>query len=141
MVDGAGGVGYSRELSVAGPEHIRRHNPDARAAWDHDGIEAAFIEKGSSIWYWSGERWAELNGSDQPNAAPCGRAAVHACGGSQLIAQGTPKRSTSVPNATAQNVASSGWMTRPRSARASKTPRAVSMSGGLVVSEKPRPGS
>jgi hypothetical protein len=64
VVDGAGGVGYSRLLSVARPDHIRLHNADMHVAIDHDGIENAFIEKGSTIWYWSGRTWAELNGSD-----------------------------------------------------------------------------
>ena len=67
VVDGAGGVGFSRLLSVASPDHIRGHAARVgglRAAIDHDGIEDAFVEKASSIWYWSGGKWSQLPGAD-----------------------------------------------------------------------------
>src|SRR5829696_2845490 len=50
VVDGAGGIGFSRLLSVASPDHIRGHAARVgglRAAIDHDGIEDAFVEKAS----------------------------------------------------------------------------------------------
>jgi hypothetical protein len=64
VVDAAGTAGYSRALYVAAPDHIRRHNPDARLPIDRDGIEEAFLEKGSTIRLWSGRAWIELPGSD-----------------------------------------------------------------------------
>jgi hypothetical protein len=67
VVDGAGSIGFSRSLSAASPDHIRRHSADRTAAVsaiDHDGIEDAFLEKGSSIWYWSRGRWSQLPGAD-----------------------------------------------------------------------------
>lgn len=69
VVDAAGSVGFSRSLFTATPEHIRRHAvhasvPSPAIAVDRDGIEDAFLEKGSSIWYWSGGKWWELGGAD-----------------------------------------------------------------------------
>jgi hypothetical protein len=61
VVDGSR-VGFSRGLSVAAAARIRSKAPTIAA--DHDGIEDAFIEKGSSIWYWSGGRWVQLPGAD-----------------------------------------------------------------------------
>jgi len=64
-----GRIGYSRAIFVAAPADIRRHNsaPEAtRAVLDHDGIGDAFIEKASIIWYWSGSRWEQLSGANQP---------------------------------------------------------------------------
>jgi hypothetical protein len=31
---------------------------------DHQGIDDAFIEKGSSVWYFRAGRWLKLNGAD-----------------------------------------------------------------------------
>ena len=67
VVDGAGGIGFSRRLATAAPDRIRQHASQQRTSMsdpDHDGIEDAFLEKGSSIWYWFGGRWLELPGAD-----------------------------------------------------------------------------
>jgi hypothetical protein len=61
-VDGRGSMGYSRFLAVAHPSHILDHNPDFKAR--HDGIEDAFAEKASVIYYFQGGRWIELGGAD-----------------------------------------------------------------------------
>ena len=64
-----GQIGYSRGISVASPSNIRQHNPKADPPLpplDHDGIDDAFIEKASVIWFWSGGRWRELAGADVP---------------------------------------------------------------------------
>jgi hypothetical protein len=61
------GIGYSRLLSVAPSKVIRRHIPHGNQpspAIDHDGIEDAFIEKGSVLWYYSGEKWIRFAGAD-----------------------------------------------------------------------------
>jgi hypothetical protein len=69
VVDRDGSIGFSRSLSTATPGHVRRHAvygpaPAPALAIDHDGIEDAFLEKGSSIWYWSGGKWSRLPGAD-----------------------------------------------------------------------------
>ena len=69
VVDAAGGIGFSRGLSTGTPDHIRRHAvrgpvSSPRLAIDHDGIEDAFVEKASSIWYWSDGQWSRLPGAD-----------------------------------------------------------------------------
>jgi len=67
VVDGAGAIGFSRALSAATPQRITHHGarePPAALSTDHDGIEDAFLEKSSSIWYWSGGKWLELPGAD-----------------------------------------------------------------------------
>jgi len=58
-------VGFSRAIGVASPSHIRSHGKQTVVARvDHDGIEDAFIQKGSTIWYWFGGEWHELPGAD-----------------------------------------------------------------------------
>ena len=58
-------VGFSRAIKVASPAHIRSYGKQTIVARvDHDGIEDAFIEKASTIWYWSGGEWHELPGED-----------------------------------------------------------------------------
>jgi hypothetical protein len=64
----AGRPGFSRELSVAEPANIRRHF-DAYGGpqlppLDHDGIDDAFLEKGSVVHYWHEGRWLQLQGAD-----------------------------------------------------------------------------
>ncbi len=66
QVVGPGVVGYSREIVAATAEYIRAHGRgDARLPRvTHEGINDLFVEKGSSVWYWSGGRWLELPGAD-----------------------------------------------------------------------------
>ena len=56
---------------------------------------------------------------------------------SQLTCQGTPKRSTNMPNRAAQNVCSSGITTVPPLARSPKTRSASATVGIWSESEKP----
>jgi hypothetical protein len=67
VVDATGGIGFSRLLTAAAPGHIRGHAARVSGphpAVDHDGIEDYFLEKSSSILYWSGRKWLELPGAD-----------------------------------------------------------------------------
>ena len=59
-------IGYSRTIVAATAGYIRernRNNPQLPRL-DHDGINDLFVEKGSSVWYWDGGRWLELDGAD-----------------------------------------------------------------------------
>jgi hypothetical protein len=63
-----GVVGYSRSVSVADARYIREHHaafggPEPPPL-DHDGINDAFVEKGSVVWYWHRGRWLRLPGAD-----------------------------------------------------------------------------
>lgn len=68
IVDGNGGIGFSRLLSVVQPQTIRTAHANSGVlelpSLDHDGIEDAFVEKGSRVWYRNEERWLQLAGSD-----------------------------------------------------------------------------
>lgn len=68
VIDGQGGIGFSRALMVASPQAIRRHHANSGGPepplLDHDGIDDAFVEKGSKVWYWHEGRWLQLMGSD-----------------------------------------------------------------------------
>ena len=58
-------VGYSRAISVASPAHIRSYGGHKMVSpLDHDGIEDAFVGKGSTILYWYRGRWRDLPGAD-----------------------------------------------------------------------------
>jgi hypothetical protein len=65
-IDGNGSIGYSRVISTANSRSIRSHSApeEALPPLTHDGIEDVFAEKGSSILFWTGRRWARLRGSD-----------------------------------------------------------------------------
>jgi hypothetical protein len=63
-----GEIGFSREITVAAPEDVRTHyewytNVEPPVL-THDGIDDAFAEKGSTVWYRQGDRWVKLLGSD-----------------------------------------------------------------------------
>jgi hypothetical protein len=65
---GNGRIGFSRELSVASPRYIQEHykaygGPEPPPL-DHDGINDAFVEKASVVWYWYKEQWLRLTGAD-----------------------------------------------------------------------------
>jgi len=69
QVTDPGKIGYSRGIGVADPNNIRRHNlrpATPLPTLDHDGIDDAFIEKASVIWYWASNRWLQLAGADAP---------------------------------------------------------------------------
>jgi len=59
-------IGYSRMLTAVNPQSLRSRaiKHSALKAIGHDGIEDAFIEKGSLIWYWSGVKWVKVSGAD-----------------------------------------------------------------------------
>lgn len=68
VIDGDGHIGFSRALGVAGPEAIRKYHANSGGpklpSLHHDGIDDAFAEKGSRVWYWHEGRWLELPGAD-----------------------------------------------------------------------------
>ena len=68
VVAPGGVVGYSRALDIATPRYIREHQKryggTIPARLDHDGINDIFVEKASVVWYWSGQRWLQLQGAD-----------------------------------------------------------------------------
>jgi len=68
IVNGDGVIGFSRSLSVATPQYIRRQHAryggPTPPALDHDGIEDGFLEKASVVWYWHQGRWWRLPGAD-----------------------------------------------------------------------------
>jgi len=61
-------VGYSRAIGVAAEVDLQRapEAPDEQTppSITHDGIDDAYIEKGSNVWYWTDGRWVRLRGSD-----------------------------------------------------------------------------
>ena len=59
QVTGPGRIGFSRMISVASPAHIRKPPP-----LDHDGIDDAFVEKASVVWYFHRGLWLRLAGAD-----------------------------------------------------------------------------
>ena len=63
-----GGKVYSREISTADPKFILRHyyayGGLKPPQIDHSGIDDAFLEKASIIWYWHRGRWFQLQGAD-----------------------------------------------------------------------------
>ena len=63
-----GRIGFSRAIGVASPDYIRERSrqyggplPPSLA---HDGINDAFVEKASVVWYWHEGRWLQLTGAD-----------------------------------------------------------------------------
>ena len=61
-----GAIGYSRAIVAASAGYIREHNRGnpRLPQVDHDGVNDLFVQKGSSVWYWDGGRWLELDGAD-----------------------------------------------------------------------------
>ncbi len=64
-----GEIGFLRVLSVAVPETVRTHYEwyanTPPPSLTHEGIDDAFAEKGSTVWYWRDGRWMELLGTDR----------------------------------------------------------------------------
>ncbi|MCF7800721.1 MAG: hypothetical protein K9N34_01760 [Candidatus Marinimicrobia bacterium] len=61
-----GKKGYSRYISIANPADVKRsrkHKIES-VPIDHDGIEDAFIEKGSDVWYFNDGEWIRHLGAD-----------------------------------------------------------------------------
>jgi len=69
-LQGLGGdkIGYSRGISVVGSkfitEHFDAYGGPKPPPVDHDGIDDAFLEKGSSVQYFYNGKWLQLTGSD-----------------------------------------------------------------------------
>jgi hypothetical protein len=65
---GAGRIGYSRAIRVVGAEVMRRYRRAGDGSplppLDHQGIEDAFVEKASLVWYWHEGKWLTLPGAD-----------------------------------------------------------------------------
>jgi hypothetical protein len=61
-------IGFSRALSVASVEYIREHHAryggPGPTALTHDGINDAFVEKASVVWYWDRGKWLALTGAN-----------------------------------------------------------------------------
>jgi hypothetical protein len=60
-------IGYSRVLTSV-PEVVLRKRIGLRTSklWniDHNGIEDAFMEKGSTLWYRSGTKWVKRSAAE-----------------------------------------------------------------------------
>ena len=64
---GDGKIGYSRAIAVVDSSVIRGAYEDGgaeRPPLDHAGIEDAFVEKASVVWYWYQGKWLRLSGAD-----------------------------------------------------------------------------
>jgi hypothetical protein len=62
-----GRIGFSRMISKATSKRIRAAAARYKTPTgpiSHDGIEIAFVDKASSIYYWNGKRWMEFAASD-----------------------------------------------------------------------------
>ena len=63
-----GRVGYSRGIGAVGRDfiirHYRAHGGPKPPPIDHQGIDDAFIEKASVVWYFYEGQWLKLTGSD-----------------------------------------------------------------------------
>jgi hypothetical protein len=61
-------VGYSREIRTVGRDFIARHEngyPVSKPPRiNHHGIDNAFLEKASEVWYFHARNWFKLPGSD-----------------------------------------------------------------------------
>ena len=65
---GGGVIGFSRALGVASPRYIQEHYEVFGGLepprLDHDGVNDAFVEKASVVWYWYEGQWLQLTGAD-----------------------------------------------------------------------------
>lgn len=65
---GGGRIGFSRRLTTIGAKRIKRFadsgDDPVPQTIDHDGIDDAWVGKGSVIWYWHGGKWIWLVGAD-----------------------------------------------------------------------------
>lgn len=69
-IDGAGNAGFSRAIEAVGKDYIlerRRRGDDGGKnppPIRHQGINDAFVEKASSVYYLYRKRWLEFDGAD-----------------------------------------------------------------------------
>jgi len=63
-----GVIGYSRALGIAHADFIRVHyqwyGGPKPPPLDHDGIDDAWAESASAVWYWYRGRWLKLTGAN-----------------------------------------------------------------------------
>ena len=68
QIVGPGKIGFSRAIDVASPKFIRDHNKrngeSKPRMLTHAGIDDAFVEKASVVWYWWQGKWVQLTGAD-----------------------------------------------------------------------------
>jgi len=68
QLDEPGHIGFSRAISVASAdsirEHHRRYGGSEPPLLTHAGIDDAFVEKASVVWYWHQGKWLQLTGAD-----------------------------------------------------------------------------
>lgn len=61
-------IGYSREINPAGKafimQHYQAYGGPKPPKIDHQGIDDAFLEKASIVYYYHLGKWLELTGSD-----------------------------------------------------------------------------
>jgi hypothetical protein len=62
-------IGYSRGITPVGEDFIMRHydaygGPKPLPSIEHQGIDDAFIEKASVVWYFYSGKWLMLTGAD-----------------------------------------------------------------------------
>ncbi|MGH9159190.1 MAG: hypothetical protein ACRD2X_04305 [Vicinamibacteraceae bacterium] len=62
-------IGFSRAIGTVDAKYIREHHqeyggPEPPTVLDHEGIDDAFAEKASVVWYWHHGRWLRLTGAD-----------------------------------------------------------------------------
>ena len=66
--DASGKFQFLRGIGAVGKEfileHFRAYGGPTPPAIDHQGIDDAFIEKGSTTWYFYGGKWLKLTGAD-----------------------------------------------------------------------------
>jgi hypothetical protein len=65
---GGGRIGFSRAIDVVDIRSMRQqfeqNGGPIPLVVDHEGIDDAFVEKGSSVWYWHHGKWLRLAGTD-----------------------------------------------------------------------------
>jgi hypothetical protein len=65
---GGGRIGFSRAIAAVDARFIRRNYQEfggpTPPPLDHDGINDAFVEKASGVWYWHEGKWLRLTGVD-----------------------------------------------------------------------------
>ena len=68
QVGGPTTIEFSRAIFAASPTQIRSYHKafggPALPRLDHDGINDAFMDKASTVRYWIGGKWLELQGAD-----------------------------------------------------------------------------
>ena len=68
QVVGSGRIGFSRAINIATPTDIRRYQQafggPRLSPLSHEGINDAFVEKASIVWYWHHGKWLKLQGAD-----------------------------------------------------------------------------